>query len=67
MSDALEKTEVMCPMCGEVFDDWFRPSFDPATSSTCPTCGYELARDRSLHQDHGGETVTDDFEVVEYQ
>lgn len=67
MSDTLEKTEVMCPMCGEVFDDWCRPSFDPATSSICPSCGYELARDRSLHQDHGGETVADDFEVVEIQ
>ncbi len=67
MSYALEKTEVMCPLCGEIFADWLRPSFDPATSSTCPTCGFDLARDQSLHQDHGGEMVTDDFEAAEDQ
>jgi len=67
MNHPLEKTEVMCPMCGEVFDDWSRPSFDPATSSTCPICGYELAQDRSLHEDHGGELIIDEFEVLESQ
>lgn len=65
MNELLEKTEVMCPMCGEVYDDWFRPSFDPATSSTCPHCGFELARDETLHQDHSGETVNEDREAVE--
>jgi len=65
MKELLEKAEVMCPMCGEVFDDWFHPSFDPATSSTCPHCGYELALDATIHQDHMEEPTSDDREAVE--
>ncbi len=43
-----EPIEVICPKCGEDFADWYRPSLDPATSSTCPRCGFDLTADREV-------------------
>jgi predicted RNA-binding Zn-ribbon protein involved in translation (DUF1610 family) len=51
MSWTAEKVEVACPRCGEWFEDWVRPSHDPATSSSCPVCGHRLERDPSIRQD----------------
>ncbi len=45
---------VVCPQCGQRYEDWFRPSInlaldafdaaymDAATSATCPNCGHKV-------------------------
>ena len=48
MDTIVESIEIICPKCGEDFADWYRPSLDPATSSTCPRCGYDLTEDREV-------------------
>ncbi len=51
MSWAVQKIEVSCPKCGESYEDWERPSHEPAASTTCPACGHVLARDPSIRED----------------
>lgn len=65
MSWMVDKVEVTCPKCGEWFEDWVRPSYDPATSSSCPICGHQLANDPSIRQDGALLTVIDDLDELE--
>ena len=51
MSSLPEKIEVVCTKCGEEYAAWDRSTFDPATSSSCPNCGHEMASDQSVRQD----------------
>ncbi len=65
MSSLPEKIEVTCPKCGESYADWYRPSHDPATSSNCPHCGFDLKVDRTVRQDGGWDTGADEPEALE--
>jgi predicted RNA-binding Zn-ribbon protein involved in translation (DUF1610 family) len=62
MSWPIEKIEVACPKCGETFEGWYRPSHEPAASSTCPTCGHVLATDPSLREDGSWQPATEEVE-----
>jgi len=64
MSSLPEMIEVMCPGCGEIFEAWCGPSVDPATSSDCPNCGFELAFDPAAYQDGLLEPAADDRDVA---
>lgn len=61
-----ERIEVSCPKCGELFADWDRLEFDPATSSTCPNCGYQLADDAAVYQEGVWQSDVDDREALEH-
>ena len=50
-----EHVSVKCPACGEVYDDWYRASYnaglgeewdeeylDKSSSATCPSCGHKV-------------------------
>jgi endogenous inhibitor of DNA gyrase (YacG/DUF329 family) len=65
MSSTAEMIEVMCPRCGNEFLDWHRPAQEPAISSTCPTCGYDPATDRLLHENGSWVLVGDDDEAFD--
>ena len=64
MNSLPEKIEVMCPRCGEIFEGWCGPSIDPATSSDCPNCGFELAYDPDIYQDGFLEPAADGRELA---
>ena len=65
MSSTAEMIEVMCPRCGNEFLDWHRSEQEPATSSTCPNCGYDPATDRLLHENGAWVLVGDDDEAFD--
>lgn len=65
MSWPVDKVEVTCPKCGEWFEDWVRPSYDPATSSRCPVCGHRLASDPSIRQDGALQVMIEDMDELE--
>jgi predicted RNA-binding Zn-ribbon protein involved in translation (DUF1610 family) len=65
MSSLPEKIEVACPKCGEEYAAWDRSSFDPATSSSCPNCGYEMVSDQSLRSDGAWQSLVEEPETPE--
>jgi predicted RNA-binding Zn-ribbon protein involved in translation (DUF1610 family) len=65
MVSIVEEIDVVCPKCGEEYIDWYRPSFDPAASSTCPRCGHEIAEDQMMREDGIWTLVTDEAEPLE--
>jgi len=65
MSSTAEMIEVLCPRCGDEYLDWYRPSLDPAISSTCPNCGYDPATDQLLHENGALVLEADDEEAFD--
>jgi predicted RNA-binding Zn-ribbon protein involved in translation (DUF1610 family) len=65
MSSLPEKIEVVCPKCGEEYAAWDRSAYDPATSSSCPHCGHEMANDQSVRQDGAWLPTADENEALE--
>lgn len=55
MTSPPKKVKVKCPKCGQVYDDWYRPSIDlaldhfddeyieEATTATCPHCKHKVS------------------------
>lgn len=54
MSGAIEKIEILCENCGNLYEDWYRPSLnsdlenfdkdylDEASSAVCPKCNFKV-------------------------
>ena len=63
MDSTVEMIEVVCPRCGEEFALWYRLSSDLADSTTCPSCGHDLAEDRLLHEEGFWLLAADDKEI----
>jgi len=63
MDSTVEMIEVVCPRCNEEFVLWYRPSPDPTASTTCPSCGHDLAEDRLLHEEGFWVLAADDQEA----
>ena len=53
-----------CPMCGEVYAHWERPTLESALLPTCPHCGNDTAADRLIHED-GVWSLTAEEETAE--
>ena len=51
MSSTEELIETSCPMCGEVYAHWERPTLESAIPPTCPHCGHDPAANRLIHED----------------
>lgn len=65
MSSLPEKVEVVCPKCGEEFAAWSARRSDPATSSTCPRCRFELMHDATVRQEGAWQPELDEPEAVD--
>ena len=63
MDSTAEMIEVVCPRCGEEFALWYRLAPDPTTTTTCPSCGHDLAGDRLLHEEGFWVLAADDKEA----
>ncbi len=61
-----EKIEVFCPKCGESFGDWQLSDVDPAVTSRCRHCGYDMLYDQALRMDGAWEPPSDDLEATEH-
>ena len=65
MTSPPTETEVRCPKCGHVYQDWYRPSinlrldhFDDAylervSTSTCPKCKFKVRHEVLMVREHG--------------
>ena len=51
MSSAIEKFDVVCPLCGEEYSIWHRPSLGTFMPLNCPHCNYELLKDRTVQNE----------------
>jgi hypothetical protein len=65
MSSLSEKIEIICPKCGEDFGAWSHTSVDPATSSSCPNCGFNLAGDPLLREEAPWQPTVEDTELLD--
>jgi hypothetical protein len=65
MSTTAELVEIICPKCGEWFTEWRRESEDPATTSRCPHCGFQLSDDHGVWQEGLWLPEADDAELAD--